>query len=189
MKIKGILLIGTKEFIVRNYGEREWEKFLDTLPDNVSAPLRKIILPGGLYDLQLYTVLNKEADRYFGSGDGKLLETIGRTTADESMELYASVFKRKLASPEEAIDGLVPLLANMLFENLETESINIRKGGATYTLRGRILEDEDFAEILGKRSIGWIEEILSKIGTIAVATYTYGRDEKGPFLTLEIKWE
>ena len=71
MRIKGILLIGTKEFIVRNYGEKKWEEFLKTLPDHIAEPLSKIILPGGLYDLELYTTLNLETDRYFGTGDGK----------------------------------------------------------------------------------------------------------------------
>ena len=105
------------------------------------------------------------------------------------MELYHSVFKRKLKTPADAIEGLVPLLAKMLFEDLEPEKIEVKSNSAKYILRGKMLEDNIFADILGKRSIGWIEEVLSRIGKTAIATYTYGKDEKGPFLTFDIKWE
>ncbi len=189
VKIKGILLIGTKEFITKSFGEKKWEEFLKTLPDHIVEPLKKIILPGGLYDLEIYTALNIEADKYFGTGDGKLLETIGKTTAEESMELYSSVFKRRLKTPRDMLEGLVPLLAKMLFEEIEAEDIEVATNEARYTLRGKFLNDPAFVEVLGKRSIGWIEEIFSKMGKKASANFLSGRDEKGPFITFEIRWE
>ena len=190
MKIKGILLIGTKDFIVNRYGEEKWQELLNNLPERSRLPLKRMILPGGLYDISVYTDLNLLADKLLGKGDGSILEEIGATTAEDSLNLYESVFKNKLTSPEDALKNMVPLLAKMLFEEMESDTIKVENSYGEYVLRGKILEDKDFAFLLARRTIGWIKEVFKKIGVITEKVdYEIGEDGKGKFLRLRIWWK
>jgi hypothetical protein len=189
LKVKGILITSTKEYIRKKYGEESWEKILDVLPQDKVKALNRVLLPGGLYDQDIYISLNKAIVDVIGKGDESFLETVGAETAEESIKLYDIVFKRKLKTPEETLEGLVPLLADTLFEGL-TPDVKIGKGYGEYTLTGEPLKDGDFTKILLLRSIGWIRKVFEKIGTpITKLEHETGETEKAPYIKFKIWWE
>ncbi len=190
MEVKGILITSTRDYLKKKFGVAMWNEFVETLPKGIREKADKLLLPGGMYDSEIYVKLSLEADKFFGEGDGKLLEEIGAATADQSIELYHSIFKRKLKTPQEAITGLVPLLAKMLFEEMESEEIKVEDGYVMFKLKGPSLHDPDFAEVLARRSIGWMKEILSLVGVILKnSNFDYNDDSLNPYLKFEFWWE
>ena len=190
MEVKGILITGTMDYLKKRFGEDSWNKFVKFLPEHIQKTLNGVLLPGGKYDSKIYIELNLEADKFFGKGDGKLLEDIGASTAEQSIELYHSIVNKKLKSPADAIQDLVPLLAKMLFENLESDDFFVDTGYGRYQIKGTALNDSKFTEVLAKRSVGWIREVLSKTGvSIIKSNYQFHKDPVEPSLSFEFWWE
>ncbi|GEM_PF-6842653 len=188
MKIKGVLLTGTVDYIKNRFGNDGWEKVLENLPEKISAQLKKIILPGGYYDAEIYIQLHKVLRDLFDT-DGKLWQDIGKSTAEASMELYSSVFKKKLTTPVDAVKGLVPLLADMLFGGIKPEIYQPGDNTIVYILRGTPIGENDFTKILAERSVGWINEVFYLVNTpVRNVEYEIGKDEKGNYLKFTIEW-
>ena len=85
MEIKGLILQARKDFVVDNFGEKEWDRVLGKLPEEDRAKLGDLILTARWYPFEIGERLDKAIVDLLGGGDQKLFEEIGAKSAKRSL--------------------------------------------------------------------------------------------------------
>jgi hypothetical protein len=94
-KIKGLILLARKEFVVSRWGDAGWKKVLDAMSEEDRQVLGGLILPISWYSFEMNIRLDDAIARVHSPGDrDEVFLEMGRTSADVNLtRLHPSYVK------------------------------------------------------------------------------------------------
>ena len=158
MKVKGNILVARRTFIQKKYGDRGWEKILDSLPEEERQQIDIMISNVTWYPFALCQHLDKAIVRILGGGKVKLFEEMGRVSAQENL---TGVHKSFLVPGDpqafmQKADFIYKYYYDIGHRTYEQKS---DKSGVLTTYDAETFSEADCATV-----IGWYKEALRMCG-------------------------
>ncbi|GEM_PF-6842647 len=186
-------------YAVRNailtlYGKKDYEKFLETLPEELKDLLKKEVLENVKYPLSRLTSLLNLAENRYGNGLGKFIQEVGREEAKliikrELVRNLNILFKTPIDVLKYAPEKIVP----EIFENGRAEFVKGGKNEGTFRLGLPYLyQIPGLRLVLQHMTIGGISSLLEMKGckNIRLKSVRLGEwEDKTPYIELTIAWE
>ena len=193
MKVKGIVILGVREFILQNEGETSWKGILKNLSDEDRIKIDDpYILPTKEYDIVLYSNLCKAIEKHYGSKCDEIFEHIGEYTAKKViLDMYNYFFKTAKHNPEKMFSIMTRAIAHISPEQWETKKLN----GNSWELQCKSPIFKSFSNMINpicKRNIGGVKALLYGVGYKNIKGKTTGMlldKEKTPVINLHFTWE
>ncbi len=185
MKVKGVSIISTKEFVISKFGQEGYQKWLNALPQESAKLMEETILASTWYplDIGMLEPTKKVCDVFYeGSFQGA--EEMGAYSADKSLHGIYRVFV-KAASPNTLLKRAAQLFQSYYSpSNIEIENVSKNH----YIIR--FSEFDPPSPFIEYRVIGWIIKALEICGAknirMSVKKHAKVRSE---FSELKVKWE
>lgn len=185
MKVKGVSIISTKEFVIGKFGQEGYTKWLNALPQASAklmedTPLASVWYP---FDIGMLEPTKVLCDVFY-EGRFQGAEEIGAYSAEKSLRGIYKVFVR-VASPDTLLKRAAQLFQSYYSpSNIEIE--NVAKNH--YIIR--FSEFDPPSPFIEYRVIGWIIKALEICGAknirMSVKKHAKVRTE---FSELIVKWE
>jgi len=193
MYVKGTLIKSMIEHIKSKYGENSFESFTIKLSPESQKLVNGLILPVSKIDKELFKETNKLADEMFGKGDGSFFIELGKQACTKAvMDIYKKTFENKLNSIEEIISSIPSAVMPLMFEGGKGESEEIKNNSVILRFGTKLFEDKELMDIIYKRILGWIEELLVNAGkeVLEIKKETENKwDDGTPYFEVFIKWQ
>ena len=92
MKIKGLILLARKDFVLDQFGKKAWDKVLDALPPQDQEILTGMILTATWYPFEMGERLDNAVVKILGKGKKAIFEEIGAKSAKRSLNTIHKAF-------------------------------------------------------------------------------------------------
>lgn len=101
-KVKGVVVLNTREFAVASGGEAAWKKVLARLAPDDTQTMAEVI-PVGWYEMGLYDRVNRALAETLGGSPEDVMEACGHFAAERDLRTIHRLFLR-LANPAYVIE-------------------------------------------------------------------------------------
>jgi hypothetical protein len=97
VQVKGTLIAGKRQYVLKKHGEEKLDKVLAQLKDREAASrLKSTVLKSAWYPFELFIDLTQAIDRVVGYGDGRLYRSIAAYTAEDDLSSVYKIFFKAL---------------------------------------------------------------------------------------------
>ncbi len=134
VKIKGLPLLTSKNFILERYGQEAYEKIINALSEEDRKIFNGVILSSQFYPLDAYVHWLELEVKLLYNGDKFVLVRQNLEATEKAVKGIYKIFLY-LGSPEKVLERL-GRINNQLFENLTVQTTKIEKGKVLITVRG-----------------------------------------------------
>ncbi len=155
MEVKGSAIVVLPEFIKSNFGKKNFNIWLDSLPEEAHKVYRSKIMISSWFPLKtIFTEPTKKMCDMFYKQDLKGAREIGRFSAEYALQGFYKVFIRR-ATPQALTRRASQILSTYYKPcSMKAENISEKKGLL------KITEFPEMDEIVENRILGWIEKTL-----------------------------
>ncbi len=185
MEAKGTSVVATREFVRRNFGEEELNKFTAGLSEESKKIYESAVLQNSWYDIKpaLIEPTKRICDLFYG-GSIKGAKNAGRFSAEYGLKGIYKLFL-KVATP-----GFIISRAGTILPTYYKPSI-MRADAIDKNLSSvKIVEFPEYHEIIEHRIAGWIEKAIELCGCTGVAVEVKTSMLKGDSVTeYHVKWD
>jgi len=157
--MKGSALVGSREFIRKEFGEEGLRKVLEALPAGTRELFGGPILQNRWYPTRQLIAFARTADNVLGRGDLALCEGMGRYSAWEQLSFAYKILILALST-----DGLftrIPTMWKTFNKTGRMEVTEIGPHGCVILLH----DHEDFDAAYCRRLMGWMAVAGEKTGS------------------------
>jgi len=158
VKVKGTALFSTIDYIIKKYGNNNYEALISKIPQELYQEIRVGVISSQWYPLELLIALMRAAGELFGKQNFRLYHEMGQHSAEYGLKSIYKIFL-KFGSPEFIIKK-APLVWKNYYNRGEMKIIDSSRNRVTMRLYNFPTPDKIFCQ----RITGWAEKTAELSG-------------------------